>query len=225
MEHTLNDSGFLITPALFDPAYCGQLALHSAALRIDGAGSRQLLDAPWCRDAAARLRQHPALAPLMPADAVAVQCSYFEKSTGQNWLVPIHQDLGIPVRHRVEHAELSGWSEKEGQLFVQPPAALLEQLLAVRLHIDHCAQADGPLRVVPGSHRHGRLSPARALQLRADVGETSCPVVLGGALLLRPLLLHASSKASGNSQRRVLHFVFGPRALPYGLRWPPADIA
>jgi hypothetical protein len=31
--------------------------------------------------------------------------------------------------------------------------------------------------------------------------------------------LHASSKATGTSRRRVLHFVFGPRALPYGLEW------
>ncbi|WP_182990142.1 hypothetical protein [Massilia sp. Se16.2.3] len=36
---------------------------------------------------------------------------------------------------------------------------------------------------------------------------------------MRPLVLHASSKASGTSLRRVLHIVFGPPALPYGLRW------
>jgi hypothetical protein len=36
---------------------------------------------------------------------------------------------------------------------------------------------------------------------------------------MRPLLLHASSKGSGTSARRVLHFVFGPRQLPHGLAW------
>jgi len=41
----------------------------------------------------------------------------------------------------------------------------------------------------------------------------------GDALLMRPLVLHASSKASGTSRRRVLHFVFGPQALPCGLAW------
>lgn len=41
-----------------------------------------------------------------------------------------------------------------------------------------------------------------------------------GVLLMRPLALHASSKATGSSRRRVLHFVYGPLALPYGLRWP-----
>jgi hypothetical protein len=39
---------------------------------------------------------------------------------------------------------------------------------------------------------------------------------------MRPLLLHASSKASGSSLRRVLHFLFGPRDLPHGLRWQHA---
>ena len=34
-----------------------------------------------------------------------------------------------------------------------------------------------------------------------------------------PLVLHASSKATGAGLRRVLHFVFGPASLPYGLQW------
>lgn len=38
-------------------------------------------------------------------------------------------------------------------------------------------------------------------------------------MAMRPLLLHASSKATGTSWRRVLHFVFGPAALPHGLAW------
>jgi predicted protein tyrosine phosphatase len=41
----------------------------------------------------------------------------------------------------------------------------------------------------------------------------------GGALVMRPLILHASSKATSLSQRRVLHFVFGPPRLPLGLEW------
>ena len=44
------------------------------------------------------------------------------------------------------------------------------------------------------------------------------PAKRGDALILRPLVLHASSKPSGSSLRRVLHFVFGPEVLPY--QWP-----
>ena len=52
-----------------------------------------------------------------------------------------------------------GRSQKEGILFVQPPRAVLEQLVAVSVHLDDCAERHGPLRVVPGSHRFaGRLA-------------------------------------------------------------------
>ena len=49
--------------------------------------------------------------------------------------------------------------------------------------------------------------------------EVVCHASQGSALVMRPLLLHASSKSKGYGRRRVLHFVFGPRSLPYGLRW------
>jgi ectoine hydroxylase-related dioxygenase (phytanoyl-CoA dioxygenase family) len=153
---------------------------------------------------------------------VAVQCTYFEKSSGRNWLVPLHQDISIPVARRVDHASLGPWSEKEGSLFVQPPVDLLEQLLAVRVHIDACTTKDGPLRVIPGSHTRGLLNAPTAAALRQTQPEHACTVERGGALLMRPLLLHASSKSSGTSQRRVLHFVFGPAMPPLGLEWSDA---
>ena len=54
------------------------------------------------------------------------------------------------------------------------------------------------------------------------VGEVACTVGRGGALILKPLLLHASSKASSPNHRRVLHFLFGPASIGYGLRWQHA---
>jgi hypothetical protein len=50
----------------------------------------------------------------------------------------------------------------------------------------------------------------------------ACTLERGDVLVMRPLLLHASSKASGFGMRRVLHFLFGPPTLPNGLRWPHA---
>jgi ectoine hydroxylase-related dioxygenase (phytanoyl-CoA dioxygenase family) len=161
---------------------------------------------------------HPDVRDALPARARAVQCTFFEKSAARNWLVPIHQDLGIPVSGRVDHSALTGWSEKEGATFVQAPDDVLEQMLAVRVHVDHCSPEDGPLRIVPGSHKRGRIEPAQA----AIAGRTAgvvVPAKRGDALLMRPLVLHASSKSSGSSLRRVLHFVIGPEVLPYGLAW------
>ncbi|WP_268243520.1 phytanoyl-CoA dioxygenase family protein [Xanthomonas oryzae] len=141
------------------------------------------------------------------------------KSVSTNWLVTIHQDLSIPVGKPVHHAELSGWSEKEDALYVQPPVELLQELVAIRLNLDACGEHDGSLRVVPGSHVMGRLSPDLARSIRDDCGEVACPALRGSAMAMRPLLLHASSKARGASKRRVLHVLFGPRSLPYGLQW------
>jgi len=104
-------------------------------------------------------------------------------------------------------------------VYVQPPVNVLEQLVAVRVHIDDCAVESGALRVVPKSQVEGRLNKEQAEALRLQNGETVVPVGRGGVLVMRPLLLHASSKATSHDPRRVLHFVFGPPKLPLGLEW------
>lgn len=211
------EEGFAIVPGVLDGAECSRLSL---LVRSCGdPGSRHLLGEKWCAGLAETVRSHPEVAALVPADHVAVQCTYFEKSVSTNWLVTVHQDLSIPVESRVNHPELSGWSEKEGVLYVQPPVELLQELVAIRLNLDTCGEDDGPLRVVPGSHLLGRVSPEAAPSIRAGRGEVVCSAPRGSAMVMRPLLLHASSKARGASKRRVLHFLFGPRSLPCGLRW------
>lgn len=216
---SFEERGFVIIDPLF---LTDDLAPLLDNLAIEGVGTRDLLEQRWCADLVRRIRTHPRIAPLLPPAAVAVQCTFFQKSTGQNWLVPMHQDLSVPVSERVEDPRLSGWSKKDGTLFVQPPDEVLGQLVAVRLHLDPCEFADGPLRVIPGSHKSGRLSAAAATAARQQSDEVACEVGQGGALVLKPLLLHASSKASGRSRRRVLHFVFGPHFLPCGLAWQTA---
>lgn len=210
--------GFGLIPALLDSADCAYYAAAAqpAAGALSG-GTRNLLTEPWCVALADQLQQHSLLKLLLPNEAVAVQCTYFQKSASRNWLVPIHQDLSIPVAGRVDEPTLGAWAMKEGTLFVQPPVAVLEQLVAVRVHLDDCLAQDGPLRVVPGSHRQGVIEPEHAHLAKS--GEVLCEALQGHALVMRPLLLHASSKSSGTGLRRVLHFVFGPKALPFGLRW------
>jgi hypothetical protein len=182
-------------------------------------GTRCLLDAPWCTALAERLRSHSSLQALIGLDAVAVQCTYFEKSSDRNWLVSMHQDRSIPVAKKVDGTGLTGWSEKEGQLFVHAPLDLLRQLVAVRLHLENCAAEDGPLRVVPASHQDGLLEEADIAPKRQARGELICEAAAGDVLVLSPLLLHASSKAFGTGKRRLLHFVFGPRQPGHGLAW------
>lgn len=217
------EHGFATIHPVLHPTECAAVGDRVARGTSASGGTRSLLQQDWCRDLAQRLRQHPALAPALAADMVAVQCTYFEKSASRNWLVPVHQDLSIPVAHRVaDQPDLGPWSEKEGVLFVQPPVNVLEQLVAVRVHLDACTADDGPLRVIPGSHRGGKLDAQAAVAARQAQPEQVCTVAQGGAVLMRPLLLHASSKSTGTSRRRVLHFLLGPATLPMGLAWREA---
>ena len=211
--------GAALVPGVSGAAERAEILQALGRIPLGHAGSRNLLSQPWCIDLAGHLRRHPTLGGHLPRHHVAFQCTYFEKSAALNWLVPIHQDLSIPVAARIDVPGWQGWSQKEGHWFVQPPADLLEQLVAVRLHLDDCGPEDGPLRVVPGSHLGGRVSDDEASALRNRIGEVTCTARPGDALLLRPLVLHASSKGTGRSARRVLHFVFGPAALPHGLAW------
>jgi hypothetical protein len=211
-------SGYFVIPGVVDDVLNRRLGAFVEGI-ASGVGSRRLLDEAWCAHLSGALRGNGKINSLLPRNAVAVQCTLFDKSPTKNWLVALHQDLSLPVKSRVDSPECSGWSEKEGQLYVQPPISVLEQLVAVRIHIDDCPAESGALRVVPHSHLEGRVDPSQAEALRQHHGETVVPVPQGGALVMRPLLLHASSKATSPSQRRVLHFVFGPPSLPVGLEW------
>lgn len=215
----LAERGFLVIEDVLSPPKCAELIAHLPEEVQNAAGSRGLLDWAECAKLNLQLREHPALRSLIPAGYVATQCTYFEKSTATNWLVPFHQDLSIQVAEQVAHPDLRGWSMKEGEIHVLPPDKILRELLAVRLHLDPCGSSDGALRVIPGSHLKGVLTSNAVTQSRQNDEECLCPVGQGGVLIMRPLLLHASSKAVGSSRRRVLHFVYAPPNLPYGLRW------
>jgi ectoine hydroxylase-related dioxygenase (phytanoyl-CoA dioxygenase family) len=213
------DSGFAVVDHVAPHSVCDQLVTDEAISNFDGAGSRELIAHRSCRELASSLKNHVSIRTLLPSDPVAIQCTLFNKSPLTNWLVSLHQDLSIPVLERVQSPLCSGWSEKDGQWFVQPPVDVLECLVAVRIHLDSSTAENGPLRVVPGSHRFGRLMSSAAHDQREQRGELALLVSRGGAIVMRPLLLHASSKAIAPMSRRVLHMVFAPRELPYGLKW------
>jgi hypothetical protein len=119
--------GFVLIPAVLSPDECEALGgRYRSGTGYGSGGTRRLLREDRCADLARRLSGHPALSRLIPPTHVAIRCTSFEKSAARNWLVPIHQDLSIPVAERVEGEELRGWSEKEGSLLVQGPADLLE---------------------------------------------------------------------------------------------------
>jgi hypothetical protein len=213
----IESQGYAVVENAVGASLCDELARAFPA--GEKAGSRRLLEHSVVAEAVAHLRSRSPVASLLPHHAVAVQCTLFSKSDAANWLVPAHQDLGIPVAGRVDDEACAGWSEKEGRLFVQPPVAVLERLLAVRVQLDDAPPRAGELRVAAGSHRLGRLPARDVAAVAARRPMKACVVPRAGALVLRPLLVHASGKAPAGVVRRVLHLLFGPPELPYGLRW------
>jgi ectoine hydroxylase-related dioxygenase (phytanoyl-CoA dioxygenase family) len=148
----------------------------------------------------------------------AVKGTFFNKTLESNWKVAWHQDLTIMVRKRKEVAGFGPWTVKEGIVHVQPTTEVLSGILAIRLHLDESGPDNGPLRVLPGSHKQGRLSAEKVAgwqKAKSVAGTVPC----GGALLMRPLLLHASSAGFVPKPRRVIHLEFTADELPDGLEW------
>lgn len=144
---------------------------------------------------------------------------FFDKVEGANWKVPWHQDVTIAVKERRDVPGFRGWSLKDGIPHVQPPVEVLEKMLTCRLSLDDCTPENGPLRVIPGSHRLGRLPKSEVLRLGHEGPAVECCVPAGGAVWMKPLLIHSSSKARVPSHRRVLHLEFAGCDLPGGLEW------
>lgn len=151
-------------------------------------------------------------------ELIAVRAILFDKTGSANWTVPWHQDRSIAVRERRDTAGFGPWSNKAGVVHVQPPPEILTRMITLRFSLDPCDADNGPLRVIPGTH-HGILDPT-ALDEKVRQGpEYQCTTKAGGVVIMRPLILHASSPATRVAHRRVLHIEFGPPELPGGLQW------
>lgn len=172
------------------------------------AGKRCLLGHPLVADTTALIREVLLNQGFLAPTAVAIQAIAFDKSPAANWKVPWHQDLMFPFARPVESPGFLLPTLKDGVHFAQPPLAVLEEILAVRLHLDDCDSSNGPLRVSPGTHRLGILPSASTADHVRIHGQVEALAKTGEAILMRPLLLHASSQAVSPNHRRVLHLVF-----------------
>lgn len=211
------DDGFLILPGIISVERCRDLTTAIDSWFTAGAGTRGMLSRPGIAALARELRTSPAIAPHLPGDAVAIQCTYFRKDATTNWFVPWHQDTSLPCRKGIGSLDPDRWSIKEGEDFVEPPSDVLESVVAVRLALDDNTPENGPLRVRPGTHHRGLLTEAALATL--DTPSVDCCVAAGGAILMKPLLVHSSGRVRGTAPRRVLHFLYGPPRPPRELEW------
>jgi len=151
--------------------------------------------------------------------AFAVRCLFFDKVDGHNWPVGWHQDTAIAVRERIDTPGFGLWSVKAGAPHTKAPAAVLERMCAVRVHLDDCPAENGALRCVPGSHTRGIIRGGAAMAVRDELGVEICTVDAGGIVLMKPLTLHASSPAATPKHRRVIHIEVACDDLRGDLDW------
>lgn len=223
----LEESGFAILPGLFTPAEVAALTDRVESAPAAGPNFRRsqqlfairnlLGEVPglWAQLGTPALLE--LLQSLFPTGCRLVKAIYFDKPSLSNWLVAWHQDLMISVNQRAELPGYGPWTSKAGEVAVRPPAAVLEDMVTIRLHLDDCDAGNGALKVVLGSHRHGVLMPSAVAARTAAL--TVCPVPAGGVMLMKPLLLHASSRSTSARQRRVIHLEFSSVDLPAPLQW------
>lgn len=100
------------------------------------------------------------------------------------------------------------WSIKSGITYAHAPTTALSRVVALRVHFDDSRENNGPLRVLPGTHALGVLSEADTERLVREIPPVDCVVSSGGIIAMRPLILHASSKAETDHPRRVLHIEY-----------------
>jgi hypothetical protein len=182
-------------------------------------GVRNLLEiCPAVRELAAESTIRQFVTPVLGDHAFAVRAIFFDKVPHANWSLFWHQDNVIAVKERLEVPGFLAWSQKAGVWQVQPPVEVLAQMIAVRVHLDDCDPGNGPLRVLPGSHRFGWLDDELDAW-KARVPELICAVKCGGIVAMRPLILHASAPSEKVGHRRVIHIEYAAAELPAGLDW------
>lgn len=219
----LEEQGFEIISGHLTPSDVDDvtLALDQAPLHRSRAGMRNVLQIDAVRKLALGESILKFARAALGEQALPFRATLFDKSPDSNWLVVWHQDTALPLRERRDVAGWGPWSVKEGVTCARAPAEALDQVLAIRIHLDDSTIENGPLRVFPGTHKSGVLSDDAIRDLSQEVTETVCQVPLGGLLLMKPLLVHASSKALQSKRRRVLHIEYCSQAtFPGGLELP-----
>lgn len=220
-------NGFAIIPDVLDPQDVVRLRVAIGAIPDSDAvrkrrgvyGIRNLLGvSPEIRELAARAEVRRLVTRLLGEMAFATRAVFFDKVPDANWSLGWHQDSVIAVAERREVPGFIAWGLKAGVWQVQPPPDILANMVAVRVHLDDCGSENGPLRVLPGSHRHGWIED-RIAEWKQAVPAVECVVPAGGVVLMCPLLLHASSKAASPNHRRVVHIEYANQTLPGGLDW------
>ncbi len=157
------------------------------------------------------------LTSVLGTDFGLVRGLLFDKPPNHTWSVPWHQDRTIAIHMPQRLSPRYSMPRlKAGVWHCEAPDEVLQNMLALRIHLDDVTGENGPLIVAPGTHRTGEsfdLTPNTIQRIHARAGDV---------LAMRPLLTHSSpdSRPDTTSHRRVIHLEFAAdRNLPDGYLW------
>ncbi|VVT21464.1 Phytanoyl-CoA dioxygenase [Sphingomonas sp. EC-HK361] len=148
-----------------------------------------------------------------------VRAVLFDKTEGANWALGWHQDRTIVVQQRASVEGFGPWTIKSGLVQVEPPFPILQQMVTLRIHLDPVDETNAPLRIVPGSHKLGRILEAKIASIVVQFGEELCIAGRGDIWLYATPILHGSRAADPPRRRRVLQVDYAADDLPQPLRW------
>lgn len=152
--------------------------------------------------------------PMFPVRAIL-----FDKTEETNWSLSWHQDRTIAVKARRDVPGYGPWTVKQGLPHVQPPFAVTEAMLTVRIHLDDVDETNAPLLIAPGSHLRGLIPAGDVDLLATETPPFACLASAGDVWIYRTPILHASRPAAPGRRRRVLQADYSGDALPDGLEW------
>lgn len=219
---SLNDSGFELARNFLSSEMAISIIneTDSELLRSKGAGIRNVEKKfKSVSELAFSAYIHAQAEKYLPGRATLVRAILFDKSPENNWLVTWHQDKTVAVSSKFEAEGWGPWSLKDGVHHVQPPVEVLEDMVTFRIHLDESNLQNGCLKLIPGSHSMGILSQEQI----HDVAKTSTGIPIKApvlsALVMRPHILHASSRGTEPSRRRILHLEYSSYKLVCGVQW------
>jgi hypothetical protein len=215
----LRDSGYAVADLSLSEEQCEHIAAAIPSISSGRGGVRGLIDHPTVL----QILRHPSLGRFLWStvgrELVAVKATLFDKTAESNWRMSWHQDRMIAVRERMNVEGFSAWSTKAGVAHVEPPVRVLEQMVAMRVHLDDSGTDHGPLWVIPGSHELGKIDEEDIPSIVGGHEPVELCVAKGAIVLMRPLLLHSSTPARVTGHRRVLHIELAPLEAISPLQW------
>lgn len=136
-------------------------------------------------------------------------------SPATHWFATWHQDFWYPEPGYPERGYQEIGDQARAAETAQRDPHILAAMVVLRVYLDDCEEDAGPLEVLPGTHRDGRLDRAAMAERVGSIAPLLCLAVRGDIVAMRPLLVHRTQRALKPAPRRIIHLEYEPATSPH----------